>query len=96
VPPYYDSLLAKVIVHADDRPAALRGLDRALAQTAVLGVANPVDIARFPFVDQTNKENSKEGKRERENLGGSMAPDLNGLAKQEKNREQKRNLNIED
>ena len=33
----YDPMLAKVIAHADDRPAALRALDRALADTAVLG-----------------------------------------------------------
>ena len=33
----YDPMLAKVIAHAADRPAALRALDRALADTAVLG-----------------------------------------------------------
>jgi acetyl-CoA/propionyl-CoA carboxylase biotin carboxyl carrier protein len=42
----YDSLLAKVIVHADDRPAALARLDRALAQTSVLGVTTTTGFLR--------------------------------------------------
>ncbi len=41
----YDSLLAKVVVHAADRPAALARLDRALAGTAVLGV--PTNLGRL-------------------------------------------------
>jgi len=43
----YDPMLAKVIAHAEDRPAALRALDRALAGTAVLGVVTNVEFARF-------------------------------------------------
>ena len=43
----YDPMLAKVIVHADDRAAALCGLDRALADTAVLGVETNIDFLRF-------------------------------------------------
>jgi 3-methylcrotonyl-CoA carboxylase alpha subunit len=38
VTPHYDPMLAKIIVHGDDRAAALRRLRRALAATAVLGV----------------------------------------------------------
>ncbi len=38
VTPYYDSMLAKLIVHADDRDAALDRLSLALAETQVLGV----------------------------------------------------------
>jgi acetyl-CoA/propionyl-CoA carboxylase biotin carboxyl carrier protein len=34
----YDSMLAKVITHGEDRAEALRRLDRALAQTTILGV----------------------------------------------------------
>jgi len=47
----YDPMLAKVIVHADDRAAALSGLDRALAGTAVLGVGTNVDFLRFVLSD---------------------------------------------
>jgi acetyl-CoA carboxylase biotin carboxylase subunit len=39
VPPYYDSLLAKIIVHAADRPAALARMRQALAATRIDGVA---------------------------------------------------------
>ena len=39
IPPYYDSLMAKIIVHAADRPAALEGMRRALAATRIEGVA---------------------------------------------------------
>jgi acetyl-CoA carboxylase, biotin carboxylase subunit len=39
IPPYYDSLLAKIIVHAADRPAALERMRQALAATRVEGVA---------------------------------------------------------
>ncbi len=47
----YDPMLAKVIAHADDRPAALRALDRALADTAVLGVVTNVEFLRFLLAD---------------------------------------------
>jgi acetyl-CoA/propionyl-CoA carboxylase biotin carboxyl carrier protein len=42
----YDSLLAKVIVHGADRAAALAALDRALAQTAILGVTTTTGFLR--------------------------------------------------
>ena len=47
----YDPMLAKVIAHADDRAAALRALDRALADTAVLGVTTNVEFLRFLLAD---------------------------------------------
>ena len=47
----YDPMLAKVIVHADDRGAALCGLDRALSETAVLGVETNIDFLRFVLAD---------------------------------------------
>jgi acetyl-CoA/propionyl-CoA carboxylase biotin carboxyl carrier protein len=47
----YDPMLSKVIAHADDRPAALRALDRALAGTAVLGVTTNVEFLRFLLAD---------------------------------------------
>jgi acetyl-CoA/propionyl-CoA carboxylase biotin carboxyl carrier protein len=47
----YDPMLAKVITHAEDRPSALKALDRALADTAVLGVTTNVDFLRFLLAD---------------------------------------------
>ncbi len=47
----YDPMLAKVIAHGADRDAALQGLDRALAQTAVLGVTTNIDFLRFLLAD---------------------------------------------
>jgi acetyl-CoA/propionyl-CoA carboxylase biotin carboxyl carrier protein len=47
----YDPMLAKVIVHGADRTAALSGLDRALAGTAVLGVTTNIEFLRFLLAD---------------------------------------------
>ena len=47
----YDPMLAKVIAHAGDRPTALRALDAALADTAVLGVTTNVEFLRFLLAD---------------------------------------------
>jgi acetyl-CoA carboxylase biotin carboxylase subunit len=44
VAPYYDSMIAKLIVHAPDRPAALDLMRRALARTRVAGVATTVPV----------------------------------------------------
>ncbi len=46
VPPYYDPMLAKLIVHADDRAAALAAMDQALADTAVAGIETNLDYLR--------------------------------------------------
>jgi acetyl-CoA carboxylase biotin carboxylase subunit len=47
VPPFYDSLLAKLIVHGDNREAALKRLQSALANTDITGVATnlPMHLA---------------------------------------------------
>ena len=47
----YDPMLAKVVGHGADRAAALRTLDRALADTAVLGVVTNIEFARFLLAD---------------------------------------------
>jgi len=39
VPPFYDSLMAKIIVHASNRPTALEKMRRAIAMTRLEGVA---------------------------------------------------------
>jgi acetyl-CoA carboxylase biotin carboxylase subunit len=47
VTPLYDSLLAKLIVWADDRPAALARMYRALEECQVLGVKTTVPFHRW-------------------------------------------------
>jgi acetyl-CoA/propionyl-CoA carboxylase, biotin carboxylase, biotin carboxyl carrier protein len=47
----YDSLLAKVIVHAADRPAALARLDHALGRTSILGVTTTTRYLRGLLAD---------------------------------------------
>ena len=47
----YDPMLAKVIAHAADRASALHVLDRALADTAVLGVTTNTEFLRFLIAD---------------------------------------------
>jgi 3-methylcrotonyl-CoA carboxylase alpha subunit len=44
VSPYYDPMLAKLIVHADDRASALALMNAALAQCAVTGVATNLGL----------------------------------------------------
>jgi acetyl-CoA carboxylase, biotin carboxylase subunit len=39
IPPFYDSLMAKIIAHAPDRPAALERLRQAISSTRLMGVA---------------------------------------------------------
>jgi acetyl-CoA carboxylase biotin carboxylase subunit len=39
IPPYYDSLMAKIIIHAADRPAAISAMRQAIANTRITGVA---------------------------------------------------------
>jgi acetyl-CoA carboxylase biotin carboxylase subunit len=46
VPPHYDSLLAKLIVHAEDRQAAIRRLRRALREFVVEGIRTNLDFHR--------------------------------------------------
>jgi len=46
VPSHYDSLLAKLIVHAENRPAALARTRRALAEFVVEGIKTNLDFHR--------------------------------------------------
>ncbi|MGH9011202.1 MAG: acetyl/propionyl/methylcrotonyl-CoA carboxylase subunit alpha [Acidimicrobiia bacterium] len=50
---YYDPMLAKVIVHADDRTGALEELADALAQTEVLGLRTNLPFLRTLAADDT-------------------------------------------
>ncbi|MBO0820110.1 MAG: acetyl-CoA carboxylase biotin carboxylase subunit [Nocardiopsaceae bacterium] len=51
VPPFYDSLLAKVIVSGETREAALRRLDRALAEFACSPIATNIGFHRRLLAD---------------------------------------------
>jgi acetyl-CoA carboxylase biotin carboxylase subunit len=42
IPPYYDSLIAKLIVHAETRAQAVRRLQRALDEFIIEGIANSI------------------------------------------------------
>ncbi len=44
IPPYYDSLIGKLIVHGKDRHAALTRLNRALGELIVDGVETTVPL----------------------------------------------------
>ena len=46
VPPHYDSLLGKLIVHAENRPMALARLRRALAELVIEGCKTNIDFHR--------------------------------------------------
>ncbi len=51
VPPYYDSLIAKLIVSGEDRPGALARLERALAELIVDGVDTTAPLFRALLAD---------------------------------------------
>ncbi|MCP9939834.1 acetyl-CoA carboxylase biotin carboxylase subunit [Synechococcus sp. Cruz CV12-2-Slac-r] len=44
IPPFYDSLIGKLIVWGEDRPAALRRMRRALSECAVIGVPTTIEF----------------------------------------------------
>jgi 3-methylcrotonyl-CoA carboxylase alpha subunit len=46
ISPFYDSMVAKLIVHGDTREQALARLDTALAQTRIVGLATNVQFLR--------------------------------------------------
>lgn len=46
ISPYYDSMIAKLIVHGKTREEALQRLDEALAQLHIVGLANNVQFLR--------------------------------------------------
>ena len=47
VPPFYDSLLAKLIVHGEDRQEALKRMQRALEEFIIEGISTTI-----PFHEQ--------------------------------------------
>ena len=51
IPPFYDSLMAKIIVHTADRPAALERMRQALSATHIEGVATNVAFHQEVLAD---------------------------------------------
>ena len=80
VPPFYDSLLAKVIAHGQDRRAALDNLKSALDSTRVTGVQTNLEFHRLLLADK---------EFERGGFDTGFVPRLlerNGQQSQERNR----------
>ena len=57
IPPYYDSLVGKLIVHGRDRPEALARLKRALGETVVAGIDTTIPL----FLDLLNEKDIQTG-----------------------------------
>jgi acetyl-CoA carboxylase biotin carboxylase subunit len=55
-PPYYDSMLAKVIAFGDTRAEAIARLDRALHETVVSGVKTTIPFQQFLLADQEYRD----------------------------------------
>ncbi len=55
VPPYYDSMLAKIIVHAPDRPQAIRRMVRALDELVVEGIHTTTDFLKVILESESFK-----------------------------------------
>ena len=51
IPPHYDSMIGKIIVHAENRRAAITRLSRALAEFMIEGVATTVPLGQALLVD---------------------------------------------
>ena len=52
IPPYYDSMIAKLIVWDADRPAAIARAERALSETIIEGVPTTRDLARMVLASE--------------------------------------------
>jgi len=46
VPPYYDSMIGKLIVHAEDRDAAIKRMDGALSEMVIEGIKSNIALQR--------------------------------------------------
>ena len=83
ITPYYDSMIAKLIVWGDDRAQALARLDAALAGTHIAGVVNNVAflrrVAQTPSFAEAHLDTALI-ERERENLFGKTGLPLEVVA----------------
>ncbi len=51
IPPYYDSLIAKLVVHGKDRPEAIRRMSRALEMFIIEGISTSVPVHQKIMAD---------------------------------------------
>jgi acetyl-CoA carboxylase biotin carboxylase subunit len=56
IPPFYDSLLAKIVVRAENRAEALDRMSAALGDTHIVGVKTTIDICQAVVNDPTFRE----------------------------------------
>jgi acetyl-CoA carboxylase biotin carboxylase subunit len=56
VPPFYDSLLAKIVTHGDSRLEAIDRMDAALGDTRIGGVNTTIDVCRRVMRDPVFRE----------------------------------------
>jgi acetyl-CoA carboxylase, biotin carboxylase subunit len=56
VPPYYDSLIAKLIVHGVDRAEAIAKMERALSQFIVQGIYTSIPLHQAIFQEEAFRE----------------------------------------
>ncbi|GMT97133.1 acetyl-CoA carboxylase biotin carboxylase subunit [Corallococcus caeni] len=54
--PYYDSLLSKLIVHAEDRETAIRRMQRALSEYVVEGIRTNIPFHRAALAEESFQE----------------------------------------
>src|SRR5574337_1057355 len=79
ISPYYDSMIAKLIVHGDTRQQALARLDEALAETCIVGLATNVQYLRHVVQSRSFAEAELDTaliERERKHLFGRQTVDL--------------------
>ena len=83
ISPFYDSMIAKLIVHAPTREQALAKLDRALAQTRIVGLPNNVAFLRYIINTESFSQANLDTaliEREREQLFNQHPLELSTLA----------------
>ncbi len=68
VPPYYDSMIGKLIVTAEDRPQALRRLKRALDTFAIEGIKTNLPLLKEIVASELFENNEIHTKWLEENL----------------------------
>ncbi|GAC1537692.1 MAG: acetyl-CoA carboxylase biotin carboxylase subunit [Candidatus Velthaea sp.] len=52
IPPYYDSMIAKIVAHGRTREAAIARMERALSETRIEGVKTTIDFCRDVLRDE--------------------------------------------
>lgn len=58
IPPYYDSLLGKLIVHANTREEAIRKMQAALAELVISGVDTNIELQTDILLSEAFKNGS--------------------------------------